>query len=436
MTTFRRVIKDETGEFAINFALLLPILLLCCGVAIDMANLLQVKTKLQSVSDAAVLSAAHEASKGNNNWKQYAEDVLSTNSVNIGIQENPRVELNKTNDRVQLTVDALFDPLLLQIFGYNELGMQVYSEANIVEDKKLEVAILLDISNSMLIGTDKFSYAQTAVNNLLDEFNQTNLSSATGTKIWVSLVPFGENVALVNRVAGTNQNVRNLNWFEYFETHTSNPLFPLPTDDSLCAELRQNYSYHDDTPPTNGKFTVWYTKMIPPAGARPCTEYTIKPLTDNFSSLKAEVSSIIPIENGTRLDLAFLWGWRSLSSRWRGLWWTSDSALPHDYYSPEVEKIIIMLSDGENFDTHDFITGKNTILPVTLDNRALSICDDIKRKDIKIYYVDYMNPRGLTGTLQACATSPSHYFNVGNGAALVDAFRKISNEAVGIRITK
>jgi hypothetical protein len=52
---------------------------------------------------------------------------------------------------------------------------------------------------------------------------------------------------------------------------------------------------------------------------------------------------------GTMANLGLAWGWRVLSPRWRGLW-DGDLAdeMPLDYDEPNMEKVVILLTDGNN----------------------------------------------------------------------------------------
>jgi Flp pilus assembly protein TadG len=62
LRTFR---GHQTGNIALNFAIVAPVLMGFVGVAVDMASLNQSKAQLQSVADSAALAAAREMRLGN-----------------------------------------------------------------------------------------------------------------------------------------------------------------------------------------------------------------------------------------------------------------------------------------------------------------------------------------------------------------------------------
>jgi len=56
----RMFIHSTRGNIALLFALLLPVILGAVGLAVDVANLMNVKTQLQNAADVGVLVASRE----------------------------------------------------------------------------------------------------------------------------------------------------------------------------------------------------------------------------------------------------------------------------------------------------------------------------------------------------------------------------------------
>lgn len=432
---FKRYKSERDGSVVVTFAVTLFVILIVLGAALDMSRLQSARSKLQDSADMAVLSAAVEIQAKNTEWRKTGKAMFRANAENLPVEGRPNLKFKKSKDHVELTVKGELKPMLMHLFGYDDLGIEVFAAANLSKETKTEVAIALDISNSMLLGMDKFAAVQQTVGELLDDFQKKNEESrGTSPKVWASIVPFGENVAIVNRVAGTTDNVRGLNWFGPFEEHS--PANFTQTDNSICADFRDS-RLRNDAPPSSGRFPVWSAKVIPPAMDRPCTEHTVQPLTDDMEGLKESVMDFQPVDNGTRLDFAVLWGWRALSPRWRGQWWTSNnSILPHNYRNEEVEKVLIVLTDGENYVSNDWQTGMTEVSANKLNRRTLRFCGKVKRKGITIFFVDYMNPRGAAQTLKGCASSEDHYFTANNAVELKAAFEKISNQTTDLAIIR
>jgi len=323
LRVFKAYKSDQDGSVVVTFAITLLVMLLVMGVALDLSRLNSAKSKLQDSADIAVLTAAVEIQAENRVWKRSGRAMFRANAERLPLARRPELEFRKTRDQVELTVKSELEPMLMHMFGYDDLEVEVFAAANLPKVIKTEVAIALDISNSMLMGEDKFAAVQQTVGDLLDDFESRNEESRNGSPlVWASIVPFGENVAIVNRVDGGTDNVRGLDWFGPFEDHS--PESFIQTDESICADFRDN-PLRNDAPPSSGRFPVWSAKVIPPAMDRPCTEHTIQPLTHDMEALKESVMDFQPVDNGTRLDFAVLWAWRALSPRWRGQWWTSDN---------------------------------------------------------------------------------------------------------------
>ena len=49
---------------------------------------------------------------------------------------------------------------------------------------------------------------------------------------------------------------------------------------------------------------------------------------------------------GTTGNLGLVWGWRTLSPKWRGLW--GDADLPLDYGTDFMDKVVVIMTDGNN----------------------------------------------------------------------------------------
>jgi Flp pilus assembly protein TadG len=76
----------------------------------------------------------------------------------------------------------------------------------------------------------------------------------------------------------------------------------------------------------------------------------ITPLVAGKSTIEAAIDEMAPWHRGgTMANLGLAWGWRVLSPRWRGLWdGDLPDELPLDYEVQNMEKVIILLTDGNN----------------------------------------------------------------------------------------
>ncbi|MGH6902737.1 MAG: hypothetical protein ACREIR_08355, partial [Geminicoccaceae bacterium] len=76
----------------------------------------------------------------------------------------------------------------------------------------------------------------------------------------------------------------------------------------------------------------------------------ITPLVASKTTVLAAIDEMAPWHRGgTMANLGLAWGWRVLSPRWRGLWdGDLPDELPLDYEVQNMEKVIILLTDGNN----------------------------------------------------------------------------------------
>lgn len=74
-TLLSRLMKDRAGNFGIMTAAMLPVLLGVAGVAIDVTNAMQEKSRLQALADSATLAAASAMADSGNMTEQEAENM-------------------------------------------------------------------------------------------------------------------------------------------------------------------------------------------------------------------------------------------------------------------------------------------------------------------------------------------------------------------------
>ncbi|MBM3558721.1 MAG: hypothetical protein FJX53_02275 [Alphaproteobacteria bacterium] len=140
----------------------------------------------------------------------------------------------------------------------------------------------------------------------------------------------------------------------------------------------------------------------------------ILPLTAEKTNVLASIAGMLPWHRGgTMANLGLVWGWRVLSPRWRGLWGgTSPAELPLDYYMPLMDKVLIILTDGENqwFDwsggqpnspSADYtaygrptesrlgVFNGGSAATTVINNRMLAVCTAIKAEGVIIYAITF-----------------------------------------------
>ena len=195
----------------------------------------------------------------------------------------------------------------------------------------------------------------------------------------------------------------------------------------------------------------------------------ITSLTPNKTTVKTALKAMGPVHRGgTTGNLGLTWGWRTLSPRWRGAWGGETPAkLPLDYKTPSMDKVAVILTDGNNaFHDNDTSTANNSVPAsdftgygriealngnsngtaqarrdagrATLDSRMATTCTAMKAQGILIYTIIFgAAPDATAKTLFTnCATTPATYYYAPTNAALSTAFRAIGGQLANLRIVE
>jgi len=219
----------------------------------------------------------------------------------------------------------------------------------------------------------------------------------------------------------------------------------------------------------------------------------ITPLVSSKTTVLAAIEDMAPWHRGgTMANVGLAWGWRVLSPRWRGLWdGDLPEELPLDYDAPNMNKVIILLTDGNN-EWYDWpgpgdgacsqsppqpfggLPGKNNFDPDTkcnefknlypgadytaygrlsegrlgttnfstaqsvLDDRMLDMCETMKAQDIIMYTITFGGTpdAGTQQLYRDCATEEDMYYHAPTNSQLQQVFVTIADELTKLRIAE
>lgn len=153
MTFFDRLlsrIKNERGAYMIFFAILIPILFSCAGLAVDLGNGFARQARLQKAADAAVLAAAYVYDKDDvTDLKTVAHTYLEANLyADTAMRDNYKID--KITKRVygdgtdetkgvllSLYVSQNVDTTFMRILGLQKIPVSVEATARLVPDSPI-----------------------------------------------------------------------------------------------------------------------------------------------------------------------------------------------------------------------------------------------------------------------------------------------------------
>lgn len=454
-TGLRALLTDRRGVTAVMFALLMIPLLGIVGVAVDASRGYLVKTRLSKSLDAAALAAGRVALDGD--AEAVAQRYFEANfgpggeTVDIGFQLDPSRQF------VTLTAQFQERTTFMRLLGQNVMNVNARVRVQ-RRTTGLELALVMDNTGSM--AGAPFQAMETAAYDLVDLIygDEEEIEN-----LWISVVPY---VASVN--AGPNRTA----WLTPTDRAITNPASFTNQGWRGCVEARAHPLDSDDTPPSAGPFTSYFYASTPGRpqdnewppltwnrGPNLACGSPITSLTPRRADVDAAIDAMSAIaRGGTAGNLGLAWGWRTISPRWRGLWGGRTPAThPLDYRTPFMEKVVVILTDGNNqFADEDRASGtppsdytayrRLEPLGVTtlsqgrqiLDQRMAGTCTAMKAEGIRIYSIIFgSGPDAAAQRLfRECATTPAMYFLAPNAATLQTTFRAIGGQLANLRIVE
>lgn len=372
LNRIKRLAGDKSGNFAITTAFVIPALIGVVGMAIDTANLLVFKNKLQVAADTATLAAASSlASKA-----KTAQDAKALSlqflygSINAGkTEENaatypsataePTVTVseqpyNVTGKKFTVSMKTSYNvPLspLASILGMTSARISVSSTSESSTETKnaLSMYFVLDRSGSMADYTNT-SYQATCY----DRKNRPYSCTAYYTKI------------------------------DSLKMAVASLLGQLTAADPSTKYVRTGSVAYD----------INMATPLALAWGESGVQTYVNALTANggTSSTQAFRQAVTSLHNVTEEN-------------------------EHKAKNGQVpSKYIVFMTDGDNNYASDDTTTK-------------AACDDAKKKNMEIFSVAFMAPTKGQSLLKYCATDTSHYFAAEDTAQLVQAFKTIGDKA-------
>ncbi len=462
----RRFINEDRGNVAMVVGLSLLAVTGSVGLAVDSIVASSVENHLQTSLDAAGLAAGRV--NGESAAMAEAERVFKANfaaSGDLATLKSFSVKPSASGDELTLSAKAQVPTHIMSIAGFESVTVSATSTINRMV-RQMELALVLDNTGSMksnnMIGAMK-SAAKDLVNIVYG-------SAETNPHLWISLVPY---TATVN--VGANRS----GWLAAGDAvfDTSKPFGteawkgcvearPAPydqTDDPPSVRPFKSFLYKADVdnvwPPVKSAQSYENSGTGPNLGCGPA----IRPLMQKKSEVLAAIDQMAPWHRGgTTGNLGLVWGWRTISPRWRGLWGgTTPDTMPLDYEDPS-DKVVVLLTDGENqfYDwpnhepdkgvgpmgsdytaygrLHEFGYPTLKAAREEIDKRMTAVCTAMKAQGIILYTITFGPvPTSATHALyRECASKPEYYFNSPTNEQLSSVFKTIGMQLSNLRIAK
>jgi len=399
-----RFIADQRGGVAPMFAFALVPLIGLGGAAIDYSRANAARSAMFAALDATALMLSKDAAT------MAPEQIKAKATSYFNAQFNRPEVANLQVDAVlnspqagsftlNVTATGNMPATFTRVLGQTQINLNTTADVA-WGVKKLELALVLDNTGSMS-SNGKMTELKTAAKNLLTTLK--NAAKQPGD-VKVAIVPFDRIVNIGTGFASSG--------FINFSAHDIQP-----ANWQGCVEDRDQPNDTLDTTPTSSNSTKF--RAVNCSGIT-----TIMPLTEildttGFTNLNAKIDAMNPAGN-TNVTIGLVWGWHALTK--------SEPLTQGSDPSPEKDKVIIVLTDGDNTQNRWTTSGSS------IDLRTAAACTNAKAANIKIYTVRVID--GDANLLRNCATKTNMYYNVSQASELNSVFSSIAQNLANLRIAK
>lgn len=458
-------LADQRGNAALLAAFGMLTMLGFAGLAVDGTSALMLRERLQNATDASAFAAAKVMVLGDPVGDGQRLFNANFGSGYMGATVTGLSIVPGTDDIVRVSAEATFPTEFMRLLGKPTLSVHA-NAAVLRSNRSAEVALVMDNTGSMRSG-GKITAMKAAAQDLIGILFGTD---QTREDLWVSVVPY---------TAMVNIGSRRTAWLQPNDRVSVDPGSFGSTVWKGCVMGRSGGADLDDTLPASRPFTSFFwpsdVDNIWPAiderneaqnnGTGPnlgCGP-AITPLTSDRTVISAAIDAMQPWHRGGTLgNLGLAWGWRTISPQWRGLWGDGELAtLPTDYHDPLIDKVVVMMTDGENqfYDwpdhqpnngvgpsgsdktaygrLYDFMPGASkSQARAEVDRRFATTCQKMKDLGVELFTITFgSSPDTATQQLyRNCATDAAHYFHSPTNEMLAAAFRSIGQQLSSLRL--
>lgn len=484
-------LEDRSGSVVTLFALAILVLVGVAGIAVDYSRALSAQAALQQSLDTTMLRVAQERLRQGQtyNVQEAAQAYMDGMGRVSHAHGAPIITVKETGgSTIQGRAEVSVKPVLMGILGFRDLNVKASSTAS-GSHTPVDIALVLDNTGSMR--GQKLADLKSAAKSLVET---VYADPAAVDDVRMSVVPFAEyvNVGMANRYAawmsvppdstttrtvcnsgsGSAQTASSIDGSSAMASSTE----PAPSctpgetyyvDDveTVCPSGTQSSTAPRSAPSGSGGSasalgaldftascrTITETKVWRGcAGSRPDPlntkdeQYSVrvpgilnvncptvlKPLTNSQTDLAAAIDAMSASGN-TFTPSGLMWGWASLSQE------EPYAEAADGSRSPPPRKVIVFMTDGQNtisptqpYDGSHM--GTNTL---QANQITTQLCGNVKAAKVEVYTLAFqVNDPGIKSVLENCASSPSHYFDAANSAALQAAFNNIGGNLASLRL--
>ncbi|EPX80904.1 TadE/TadG family type IV pilus assembly protein [Litoreibacter arenae] len=335
---------EENGTMIIFGLTIFIMVLVATGMAIDFMRHENMRSRLQSTLDRAVLAAADLDQM--NDPKAVVEDYFAKSGLS-GYDLDVDVKEGLNYRTVTASASSEVNSMFLNMVGIDSIDAPAGGAAE-ERINNVEISLVLDISGSM-DDNDKIENMQHAAK----EFVDTMITPDTKELVSISIVPYtGQTNA--GQTLFNALNVNQVHDYSYCVEFESSDFQSVPLNFSKQYAQMQHYEY------SSRYYGSWANYKIQDPWCSDKTDEEIKAFQNNNTELKRVIDSYRP-RTATGIHYAMKWAAAlldpSIRSTVSGMinTGTVDSVFegrPASYSDEETIKVIVLMTDGMNVDQY------------------------------------------------------------------------------------
>ncbi|MGP9789935.1 pilus assembly protein TadG-related protein [Roseinatronobacter sp. NSM] len=417
--------RAEDGAILIFGLFAFVIMLLVGGVAVDMMRYEAHRVHMQGTADRAVLAAAMlRENPANPDPADVVQAYFDAEGLGDHVRGRITVQDSAATGRtVSVAPEGNMDTFFLRWSGVNRLNMATPATASEgLAEVDIEIVMVLDVSGSMM-DVGRMDNLRSAAIDFVEEM----LGDSQNGNVAITFVPYSTEVIMP---AGT------LGYFNNLADPLSGSMH-----NAFCIDFQ---SWDSVTDTINAPM-IRRNCVLSSNTSYLINEMPIRPYVRDVTTATNIINALGP-NWGTSIDLGVRAGAMFFDPTLRPVInhlvdsGEVDSIFanrPHDWDRPATVRAMILMTDGENccFWENDPSTRKPDV--ETQDADTVSVCTALKAQNVQIYGVAFEAPEGGARLMEACASSPNHYFN-SSGEELIAAFQSIAThvQTFSLRLTQ
>lgn len=451
-----RFLRDEAGSMTIFATFIIMMMILVCGIGVDLMRNEMERTNVQATMDRAILAAADL------DQTLDPEGVVNDYFAKAGLSEfltSVSVDEGVNYRTVSAVAKGSTPTRFMHLMGVNDLPVPAAGTAE-ERVENVEISMVLDISGSMGRNNKMANLQDAAV-----AFVDTVLQDTTDDLISISLIPY---TAQVNAGPDIFNELRTVHRHNYSHCIDFEPEDFLTTTLSFTRTYEQMQHFEEG-------YGYYSSLRIGNPGCPQQDFERIVPFSQNKTNLNTTIRNYRARAN-TSIHLGMKWGVALLDPSFRPI--TQALALdnriesvfanrPKAYDDIETIKTIVLMTDGENVNTtriqpwyynsnSEYVHWSKYPLYWYLNNHNVgswnnwrytkytsgqadamlsNICDAAKAKGIIVWSIGFEVTNHSAGVMEDCASSPSHFFRV-EGVEITEAFAAIAKQINQLRLTQ